>query len=101
MASKKGKKRRGIEVEKRKRELTEERVLQPLEDGIDLTVLSPLDADFRFMLLMVGLPETYQLLDLGVALFIRAILRHAELLHLGVILRQEISFPLATCCSNY
>jgi hypothetical protein len=94
MASKKGKKRRGIEAEKRKRELTEESVLQPPEDGMDLRVLSPLDAEFRFMLLVVRLPETYQLLDLGVTLFIRGILRHAELLHLGVILHREILLSL-------
>jgi hypothetical protein len=83
-----------VGVEKREGKLTMKGFLQPQQTGLDPAVVGTPNADLLVMMLTVKLPESLQLVDLGVAAFDYALQGRAKLVHLAVVLRREDSFLL-------
>jgi hypothetical protein len=81
-------------VEKREGKHTTKGFLQPQQTGLDPAVAGTPNADLLVMTLTVKLPESLQLVDLGVAAFDFALQGCAKLVHLAVVLRREDSFLL-------
>jgi hypothetical protein len=80
--------------EKQEGKYTTKSFLQPQQAGLDPTVVGTPNADLLVMTLTVKLPESLQLIDLGVAAFDFALQGRAKLVHLDVIPCREDSFLL-------
>jgi hypothetical protein len=79
-------------AEKQEGKYTTKSLFQPQQAGLDLAGTP--NANLLVMTLIVKLPKSPQLVDLGVAAFDFALQGRAKLAHLAVVLRREDSFLL-------
>jgi hypothetical protein len=73
---------------------TTKSIFQPQQARLEFAVAGAPNADLIVMTLSVKLPESPQLIDLGIAALDFALQGRAKLVHLAVILRREDSFLL-------
>jgi hypothetical protein len=86
--------RKRAKAGKHRGKFTVKSVLQPQQAGLELAVPGAPNADFIVIPLIVKLPKSFQLVDLSIAALDFALQRHAELVHLAIVLRGEDSFLL-------